>query len=81
MAITKPVKNQMAFWEKIEDHGNVNGNVVIDISKSTTHKLTLTGDINISFSDIAFIPDDSIVTFSILSYILKTSYKKSEPIA
>ena len=65
MSVTKPVRNQMAFWEKIKNLGNVSGAVAIDIDLSTVHKMTLTGNITLSFSDISSIPDDSFVSLTL----------------
>ena len=66
MSVTKPVKNQMAFWEKINDLGNVNGAVNIDVNISTVHMLTLTSNVSLTFTDITNIPDKSFVSLTIL---------------
>lgn len=67
MAVTKPVRNQMAYWEKINDLGSVSaGTVNINIDTSTVHKMTLAGNIVISFSDISAIPDGSFVSLTLL---------------
>ena len=65
MAVTKPVKNQIAFWEKIEVINEATGAINIDINKSTSFLINLSGNINISFEDISFIPDNSLVSLSL----------------
>lgn len=65
MAVTKPVKNQIAFWEKIEVINDATGIINIDINKSTSFLINLTGNINIEFEDISFIPDNSLVSLSL----------------
>lgn len=66
MSITKPVKNQMAFWEKINKINNASGTVEIDIPKSTIHLISMINSIIISFNDISNIPEDSFVSLSLL---------------
>lgn len=44
MSKTRPVKNQMAYHEKINNLGNVQNQAFIDIPTSTVHKMTLIGD-------------------------------------
>lgn len=65
MGVTKPVKNQIAFWEKIEVIDNATETINIDINKSTSFLINLSGNINISFGDISFIPDNSLVSLSL----------------
>ena len=65
MAVTKPVKNQIAFWEKIEVINDATGDVNIDINKSTSYRINMIGNVNITFGDISFIPDNSLVSLSL----------------
>ena len=65
MAVTKPVKNQIAFWEKIEVINDATGIINIDINKSTSYLINMIGNINITFGDISFIPDNSLVSLSL----------------
>lgn len=63
---TKPFKNQIAFWEKMVNHGDKTGIVYIDIDLSTVHIMTLIGDVSLQFLEIDYIPDDSFISLSIL---------------
>ena len=65
MAVTKPVKNQISFWEKIEVINDATGTINININKSTSFLINMTGNITISFGDISSIPDNSLVSLSL----------------
>ena len=67
MSVTKPVRNQMAYWERINDLGSVSaGTVNVNIETSTVHKMTLNGNVTLAFSDISAIPDSSFVSLTLL---------------
>ncbi len=44
MSVTRTLQNQIAFHEYIEIQENTIGEIILDISKSTVHKIILSGD-------------------------------------
>lgn len=72
MARTRPTKNQIAYHEKIEDHGDVGldtTSLILDISKSTVHKARLVGDVFLEISEIPTedeVPDGTFMTMTLI---------------
>ena len=72
MRRTRPVKNQVAYHERMFDHGEFGEFAdlfIMDITVSTVHKIILTGDINFAILPIAeseMIPETSFMTMTLI---------------
>lgn len=68
---TRPVKNQIAFHEKINKIENASGNIYLNLEISTVHSLHINDDITIYVSAIPatdMIPLDSFIQVFVLVY-------------
>lgn len=61
---TRPVKNQIAFHEKINKIENASGNIYLNLEISTTHLIIPTGNIRLYIDAIdpqILIPENSLI--------------------
>lgn len=65
MSVTKPVKNQIAHWEKITALGTVTTAQTFDLNTSTVFSMTLGASLSLSIASLAAIPNNSFVSFSL----------------